>query len=718
MKATKRSRPGRRLERKHEARFPLRRPLLLAALGICASAGAADFPPALELSSLDGTNGLQLNGAADPLFTSAGELAFDPLTRPQAIAVGDFDSYGSQALAITDVGEERLHVRLGNGDGTFTDSGGVAGLSEPFDVVVGDFNADGTEDLAVAAGVSSDFDIALLRGNGDGTFQHLLPIQLGNAVVQSLAVGDFNGDGLDDLAATSSVKVHVRLGNGDGSFAGGVDIPFDPSPYTVVSGDFDGNGSEDLAVILNNAAPARLGILLGQGNGAFDPVKFVGLPNFAQDQVVGDFDADGREDLAATIPAEDRVSVRLGNGDGTFSDDPPDVAVGDRPVSVAVGDFDSDGREDLAITNGDKSVSVRLGNGDGRFTDGGEVAVGDLPIPLVLGVFDADGREDLAVGNFNDGTVSLRLGSGAPPLGGNLLVNGGFEEGLAARLPTQSAAVPGWTTSGGMTIVRYGVVPHFGFPSHLDSPRYSTGGLNFLWGGYSAGLGGVTTASQTVDVSGSAEPIDEGRATANLSAYLGGALYFLDHMSATAEFLDGIDASLGALRIGPVTKEDRGNLTTLLRREGSAPVPAGTRRIRVTLTSTEADSPMADNVKLTLDTAPADPSVPPPPSPAPRTCGGLPVTIQGTDQSETLEGTPDNDVIDGQGGNDVIRGRGGNDVLCGGDGRDRLFGGPGRDELFGDNGRDALNGGTGRDRCDGGVGTDTARRCDVRAQVP
>jgi Ca2+-binding RTX toxin-like protein len=104
--------------------------------------------------------------------------------------------------------------------------------------------------------------------------------------------------------------------------------------------------------------------------------------------------------------------------------------------------------------------------------------------------------------------------------------------------------------------------------------------------------------------------------------------------------------------------------------------------------------------------------------PPPRTCNGLPVTIQGTDDGETLVGTSGNDVIDGQGGNDVLRGLGGNDVLCGGDGRDRLFGGAGRDRLFGQKGRDALNGGTGRDRCDGSAGTDTARGCEVRVRVP
>ena len=116
---------------------------------------------------------------------------------------------------------------------------------------------------------------------------------------------------------------------------------------------------------------------------------------------------------------------------------------------------------------------------------------------------------------------------------------------------------------------------------------------------------------------------------------------------------------------------------------------------------------------------PPPPSPPPPPAPpAPRTCNGLSVTIQGTDNGETLNGTSGNDVIDGQGGNDVLRGEGGNDVLCGGDGRDQLFGGSGRDRLFGEKGRDALNGGTGRDRCDGGAGTDTARRCEIRVRVP
>jgi hypothetical protein len=230
--------------------------------------------------------------------------------------------------------------------------------------------------------------------------------------------------------------------------------------------------------------------------------------------------------------------------------------------------------------------------------------------------------------------VSVRLGSGAAALAGNLLANGGFEQGLAARLPTQSPAIPGWTSTGGMTFVRYGAVPHLGFPSHLDAPRYATGGLNFLSGGDSTGLGGVTTATQTGDVSDSAEPIDGGRATANLSAYLGGAQSYPDRMAATAEFLDATGAGLGALQVGPVTNADRRNVTTLLRRENSAPVPVGTRRIRVTLTSTDVDtlsSAMADNVKLTLDAAPPAPALGPssrPSSPQPTFGAGTKVTVK------------------------------------------------------------------------------------------
>ena len=112
-------------------------------------------------------------------------------------------------------------------------------------------------------------------------------------------------------------------------------------------------------------------------------------------------------------------------------------------------------------------------------------------------------------------------------------------------------------------------------------------------------------------MTGEAEAIDAGRAVASLSAQLGGALVFEDTMTATAEFLDADGVALGVLQAGPVTRQQRRNVTTLQRRAGSARVPVRTRRIRVTLTSRDTDrwsSAIADNVKLTLATRPAAPA--------------------------------------------------------------------------------------------------------------
>ena len=113
-----------------------------------------------------------------------------------------------------------------------------------------------------------------------------------------------------------------------------------------------------------------------------------------------------------------------------------------------------------------------------------------------------------------------------------------------------------------MTFARHGAHPHRGFPSWLDAVRWS-GGANLLWGGI-AGAAGATAASQVVDVGGSTAAIDGGRATARLSAELGGALAVTDSMTATASFLGAGGADLGGLSVGPVTAEERRSQTTLL----------------------------------------------------------------------------------------------------------------------------------------------------------
>jgi hypothetical protein len=239
---------------------------------------------------------------------------------------------------------------------SFVYAGNYAVGDEPWFVAVGDFNGDGTPDLAAANRRSGT--VSVLLGNGDGTFQAGQTLSSGGNAPLSVAVADFNGDGKQDLAVayTANREVVVFLGNGDGTFQAPTRYQLRGS-YSVAVGDFNGDGTPDLAVAENIT-----------------------------------------------------VSVLLGNGDGTFQA-PVSYAVGDQPWSVAVGDFNGDGIPDLAVANaGDGTASVLLGNGDGTFQAALNYAVGSDPRSVAVGDFNGDGFPDLAVTNYTDpGTVSVLL---------------------------------------------------------------------------------------------------------------------------------------------------------------------------------------------------------------------------------------------------------------------------------------------------------------------
>ncbi len=548
--------------------------------------------------------------AGDGTFTAekphvgAGEV-------PYAIAIGDFDADGNPDLAVADFYSDIVSIRLGVGDATFTfDTPDVRVGDEPIALAAGDLNGDGKEDLAVANQNANDVSIRL--GVGDGSFTVDKPDVPVGRFPQTIAIGDLNADGREDLAVANDGDddVSIRLGAGNGLFT--VDKPdvpiFGGGAHAIAVGDLNADGKEDLAVTTGDD---DVSIQLGMGDGTFTDKPNVGVNSSPFAIAVGDLNADGREDLAVANFGADDVSIRLGVGDGTFTRKPT-VDVGSLPRTIAMGDLNTDGKPDLAVANyADDDVSIRLGTGDGTFVDKPDVGVGDVPFAIAVGDLDSDGNDDLAVTNSNDGDVSIRLGAGAPPLAGSLLQNGGFEGASAVADPTISPPppIPGWERTGMMTAARYGMRYSSIFPGHLDSPRFAGGGLNFLFGGPGTGPG-TTTAFQTIDVSGSAEPIDAGFASARLSAYLGGGSVFDDHMGAAATFLDAGGTELGSFSISPVTAANRNKLSTMLFRAASAPVPAGTRQIRVTLTATNLDaggaSAFADNVKLTLD-APGTP---------------------------------------------------------------------------------------------------------------
>src|ERR1039458_1289360 len=132
---------------------------------------------------------------------------------------------------------------------------------------------------------------------------------------------------------------------------------------------------------------------------------------------VGDFNGDGKPDLALANESSNNVTVLLDDGSGGFTAAPGSpFAAGANPFFVAVGDFNGDGKPDLAVANwSSNNVTVLLGNGSGGFTaaSGSPFAVGLLPISVAVGDFNGDGKPDLAVANEASNNVTVLLGNGS-----------------------------------------------------------------------------------------------------------------------------------------------------------------------------------------------------------------------------------------------------------------------------------------------------------------
>jgi serine/threonine protein kinase len=287
---------------------------------------------------------------------------------------------------------------------------------EPRGVAVADFNRDGNLDLVVTNRLNHTVSVFL--GNGDGSFQRAVHY-LTSTGSMDVTVGDFNGDGnLDLVVANRDVtndgvrgSVSVLLGNGDGTFQKAVNYPAGPHPTMVAVGDFNGDGKPDLAVA-DGFHDGGVSVLLGKGDGTFRAAVFYPTGIHCGSVVAADVNGDGKLDLVARNGTSNTVSVLLGKGNGTFL-----TAVhhptGPATTGLAVGDFNGDGKLDLVVTNsGVATVSVFLGNGDGTFGAGVDYATGKHPYSVAVADFDGDGTLDLAVTNYEDTTISVLRGNG------------------------------------------------------------------------------------------------------------------------------------------------------------------------------------------------------------------------------------------------------------------------------------------------------------------
>jgi len=181
----------------------------------------------------------------------------------------------------------------------------------------------------------------------------------------SVAIGDFNNDGHQDLAMASYFWniVAIRLGNGQGDFNGTTSVSAE-HPTSVAIGDFNNDGDQDLAIANNSSN--TVSIRLGDGTGGFGNATSVGVGNDPWAVAIGDFDNDGKQDVAVANRNSGAVSIRLGDGHGGLIGT-TNVDVGYYPSAVAIGDFNNDGDQDFAAADGGM-VSICLGDGHGRCT--------------------------------------------------------------------------------------------------------------------------------------------------------------------------------------------------------------------------------------------------------------------------------------------------------------------------------------------------------------
>ncbi len=232
----------------------------------------------------------------------------------------------------------------------------------------------------------------------------------------SVTTGDFNGDGKLDLAVVNGFSspgtVGVLLGNGDGTFQPLVAYTVGDSARDLTAADFNGDGKLDLAVTNNGGG--SVSILLGNGDGTFQSQTQYSTGAGPWGLTAADFNGDGKLDLAVTNDGAGTVSILLGNGDGTFQPH-VDYGTGSNPECVAVGDFNRDGILDLATADKtSNSITILLGNGDGTFSPGGPLTTGPLPRWVTVADLNGDGYLDLAeVTDYpSPPTVAIYLGNG------------------------------------------------------------------------------------------------------------------------------------------------------------------------------------------------------------------------------------------------------------------------------------------------------------------
>ncbi|MFI5761130.1 FG-GAP-like repeat-containing protein [Streptomyces sp. NPDC051563] len=546
-------------------------------------------------------------------------------------------------------------------------------------VAIGDLDNDGKPDLVTAIRAEG---LGVFLGSGGGSFgavtKYAAPRTASSLFLGSALIRDVNGDGHQDVVSQDSRGnvALVWLGDGTGALGAGAVVQLNPTAGCDSTGD--------------NPCVVR----------------------FPSDVTVGDFDEDGKPDLATSNSTTNNVSVVLGNGDGTFGAATQlglNGATG--PQGIAAADLDGDGHLDLTTSNTSTgTVSVLLGDGNGGFGTASSVSAGvSLPSRLQLADVNEDAKPDaVIVAPGSPGKVAVLLGTGAGTFAAANV--------LSAGTNLTSASVSDLNGDGHVDLIASSA----GTAEVLAFEGDGTGAFGSpISFGLNGGLNPQGTA--VADLDGDGRP-DVVTANSNSSAaYVKDASVLLNSTNRTPAAANeslshiGADTSLVVAApgvLGNDTDPDGNTLTASLvtgPAHGTLTLnPDGSFSYQPTGGYTGSDSFTYKATDGTVDSNTATVTLS-----VSAGCHGLAATItgngivNGTSGADVIVTGNGNDAVSGNGGNDTICTFGGNDAVSGGSGNDYLDGGDGNDAISGGSGNDTVQGGAGDDALSGGSGNDT-----------
>lgn len=348
-------------------------------------------------------------------FTLDQSKLLQPAHGPRTLAAADFNRDGKTDLVITQnrfpALEKEVSIYQSKGDGTFEAARDFSVAVLPRQTLAGDFNGDGYADVLTANYGTGD--VSLLTGQGNGNFNPARHYYSGGQAV-TLARGDFNGDQRPDvvvyvyenLAGYRSVKLALLLNSVNG-FTAAPDLLLDFLPRWGVTGDFNNDGRPDVA--LTGASGNTVATLLGNANNSFAAPILTNTSAAFTLVEARDFNRDGKLDLLAQV--DGKGTVLFGNGQGGFPLTTNTPFVLASSSAAAFGDFNNDGSLDAVGLDGNGKPGLYLGNGTGGLTLAVNFGLGFDLQRLTAGDFNGDGFLDVAAATPNNQSCNTGGGS-------------------------------------------------------------------------------------------------------------------------------------------------------------------------------------------------------------------------------------------------------------------------------------------------------------------